>query len=96
MDLNEEFNLNLNNNINYNLNNQLLNEQKTHSQLKQYYKELKILASNRPINSREKSDLTQFKNKIIDLVKNIFEDKYDLFCSIGTNIDLQLFMEYLA
>ena len=96
MDLNEELNLNLNNNINYNLNNQLLKEQKTHSQLKQYYKELKILTSNRPINSREKSELTQFKNKIIDLVKNIFEDKYDLFCSIGTAIDLQLFLEYLG
>ena len=96
MDFKEELNLNLNNNINYNMNNQLLNEQKAHSQIKQYYKKLKILVSKRPINSKEKSELSQFKNKILDLIKNNFEDKCDLFCSIGTNIDLQLFMEYLA
>ena len=95
MDLNEEFNINLENNISYNPNNQLLNEQKTHSQLKQYYKDLKLLVSKRPINPKGKSELSQFKKKIIDLIKEIFKDKNDLFCSVGKEIDLQLFLEYL-
>ena len=95
MDLNEELNLNQDSNISYNPNNQLLNEQKTHSQLKDYYKDLKVLVSKRPINPKGKSELSQFKKKIIDLIKQTFKDKYDLFCSIGNEIDLQLFLEYL-
>ena len=96
MDVNEELNIDLDTNkSNYNLNNQLLNEQKTHSQLKQYYKELKLLVSKKPLNPKGKSELSQFKKKIIDLIKENFKDKYDLFCSTGNEIDLQLFLEYL-
>ena len=69
MDLNEELNLDQDSNISYNPNNQLLNEQKTHSQLKDYYKDLKALVSKRPINPKGKSELSQFKKKIMDLIK---------------------------
>ena len=95
MELNSDQNLNLNN-INFNPNNQLLYEQKIHSQLKQYYKDLKVLVSKRPINPKGKSELSQFKKKIINLIQDNFKDKFELFCTSGNEIDLQLFLEYLC
>ena len=80
MELNSDQNLNLNN-INFNPNNQLLYEQKIHSQLKQYYKDLKVLVSKRPINPKGKSELSQFKKKIINLIQDNFKDTYELFCT---------------
>ena len=95
METNEEIDLNIDNNINFNPNNQLLNEQKTHSQIKQCYKELKIIIAKRPLNPKGKSEISLFKKKIIDTIKNNFDDKYDLFCNTDNEIDLQLFIEYL-
>ena len=72
------------------------NDKKIESKLKQYYKELKILVSKRPINAKGKTELSQFKKKIIDLIKDIFKENSTLFCGIDNEIDLQLFIEYLC
>ena len=69
---------------------------KIKSQIKQYYKDLKILLNKRPINAKGKIELFQFKKKIIDLIKDIFKEKYILFIDKGEEIDLQLFIEYLC
>ena len=97
MDLEEkelDLNLDTNNIINFNQNNQLLLEQKIHSQIKQCYKELKLLISKKPINPKGKSEFSQFKKKIINTIKENFKDNYDLFCNTDNEIDLQLFLEY--
>ena len=94
----EEKELDLNNNIiNFTPNNQILNEQKKHSQIKQCYKELKLLISKKPINPKGKSELNQFKQKILDTIKQNFKDNYeDLFINSDNEIDLQLFLEYIS
>jgi hypothetical protein len=72
MDIDQEFDLNIeNNNINFNPNNQLLYEQKIHSQLKDFHKELKLIVAKKPINPKGKSEAFQFKHKIMDLIKKI-------------------------
>ena len=97
MDIDQEFDLNIeNNNINFNPNNQLLYEQKIHSQLKDFHKELKLIVAKKPINPKGKSEAFQFKHKIMDLIKKNFNDKYDLFCDTNNDIDLQLFLEFLS
>ena len=70
-------------------------DQKLKSLIKQYYKDLKILLNKRPINAKGKTELFQFKKKIVDLIKDTFKEKYILFCS-GEEIDLQIYIEYLC
>ena len=93
----KELDLNLENNniINFSPNNQILYEQKIHSQIKQTYKDLKLLFTKKPINAKGKSEFSQFKKKIIDTIQTNFKDNYDLFCNTDDSIDLQLFIEYL-
>ena len=94
----EEKELDLNNNIiNFTPNNQILNEQKKHSKIKQCYKDLKLLISNKPMNPKEKSEFSQFKKKILDIIKQNFKDDYeDLFYNTDNEIDLQLYLEYIC
>ena len=74
----EEKELDLNNNIiNFTPNNKILNEQKKHSQIKQCYKELKLLISKKPINLKEKSEFNQYKKKISEIIKQNFKDNYE-------------------
>ena len=85
-----------NNNFISQNNQNYFNDKKIESNLNQYYKELKILVSKRPINAKGKSELSKFKKKIIDLIKDIFKENALIFCGIGNEIDLQLFIEYLC
>ena len=77
-------------------NNNLFYDRKIKLQLKQYYKDLKLLLNKRPINPKDKTKLSEFKKQIIDLIKDKFKDKFVLFCGVGDEIDLQLFIEYLC
>ena len=77
-------------------NNNIFYDKKIQMQLKEYYKDLKLLLNKRPINPKGKSELSEFKKQIIDLIKDKFKDKFVLFCGVGDEIDLQLFIEYLC
>ena len=91
MDIKKEYTNNLSQN-----NRNVFSEQKTKSQIKKYYKDLKLLLNKRPVNAKGKAELFQFKKKIIDLIKDNFKEKYILFIGNGEEIDLQLFIEYLC
>ncbi len=76
--------------------NKILYDAKIRKQTKQYFKKLKLLVNKKPINAKGKAELLQFKKQIVDLIKDNFKDKYNLFCCSGNEIDLQLFIEYLC
>ena len=80
----------------YQSNNEIFYDQKLCAQLNKYYKNLKILVNKRPVNVKGKSEMFQFKKLIIDLIKDNFKEKYNIFASSGNEIDLQLFIEYLC
>ena len=83
-------------NIIFQNNTQFFLDKKIKSLIKQYFKDLKVLLNKRPINAKGKSELFQFKKKIIDLIKDTFKEKYILFCYSEDEIDLQLFIGYLC
>ena len=76
-------------------NNKIYCDIKLRSQLKQYYLKLQKLLSKKPKNPSNKSEIYQFKRQIIELIKDTFNDKYNIFIS-GKEVDLQLFIEYLV
>ena len=77
-------------------NNQIFYDLKIRPRLKEYYKYLKLLVNKRPINTKGKSELFQYKKQIIDLIKDNFKEKCNIFIGVGNEIDLQLFIEYLC